>query len=57
MYVHHMNRDEDVGEDDSSQVEEKLPPSDQPAIVLHNPYLDVSPHSLCVSYMALKASV
>lgn len=42
MCVHFMNRDEDGGEDDTSQGEEKLSPSDQPTIVLHNPYLDVS---------------
>lgn len=48
-----MNRDEDGGEDDTSQGEEKLSPSDQPTIVLHNPYLDVSLEISCTVHCSM----
>ncbi|XP_056017644.1 PH and SEC7 domain-containing protein-like isoform X3 [Ostrea edulis] len=42
--------DEDGGEDDTSQGEEKLSPSDQPTIVLHNPYLDIPDPNQATEY-------
>lgn len=40
------HRDDD--EDDTSQVEETLPPPSQPAVSLHNPYLDVRTQRQCL---------
>lgn len=40
------HRDDD--EDDTSQVEETLPPPSQPAVSLHNPYLDVRTQRPCL---------
>lgn len=40
-FAHFFHRDDDIDDDTSQQGEDKLPPPSQPAISLHNPYLDV----------------
>eukprot|EP00105_Crassostrea_gigas_P022739 XP_011442357.1 PREDICTED: PH and SEC7 domain-containing protein 3 isoform X2 [Crassostrea gigas] len=40
----------DDDEDDTSQVEETLPPPSQPAVSLHNPYLDIPDPSQTTEY-------
>lgn len=40
-FTHFFLRDDDIDDDTSQQGEDKLPPPSQPAISLHNPYLDV----------------